>query len=209
MSAKGLKLSRDIMRLNYTLGELNHNDFEQYGEWLYHVTVMGEPSATRALGLPGRRPSPDRQLLRARRSGRDVAGVLGLGARHRAAPGSTQGTSILQVERNEGLALLRALSAEQRAKAILTVSKTGNDNVGEAFKDNVVLAYAGVRATELGAAQKQQLLALIAEYVGNLRDDQARVQMERRPAPTSTTPTSRGSAAASRTASSTTASTAR
>ena len=83
LSAKGLKLSRDIMKLNYTLGELNHDDFEQYGEWLYHVTVMGEPSASRALGLPGRRPPLDHQLLRARRSGRDVAFVLGLRARHR------------------------------------------------------------------------------------------------------------------------------
>jgi hypothetical protein len=40
LSAKGLQLSRDIMRLNHTLGELNANDFEQYGEWLYWITLM-------------------------------------------------------------------------------------------------------------------------------------------------------------------------
>src|SRR4030095_14658838 len=34
LSAKGLKLTRDIMRLNYTLGALNNNNFEEYGEWL-------------------------------------------------------------------------------------------------------------------------------------------------------------------------------
>ena len=28
LSAKGLKLTRDIMKLNHTLGELNNNDFE-------------------------------------------------------------------------------------------------------------------------------------------------------------------------------------
>ena len=44
LSAKGLKLSRDIMRLNYTLGELNNNDFVRYGEWRYWITVMGDPS---------------------------------------------------------------------------------------------------------------------------------------------------------------------
>lgn len=44
LSAKGLKLSRNIMRLNRTLGELNHDTFNEYGEWLSHVTVMGEPS---------------------------------------------------------------------------------------------------------------------------------------------------------------------
>ncbi|MGH9660146.1 MAG: DUF3500 domain-containing protein, partial [Bryobacteraceae bacterium] len=35
LSAKGLKLTRDIMRLNHTLGELNNNNFEEYGEWKY------------------------------------------------------------------------------------------------------------------------------------------------------------------------------
>ena len=37
LSAKGLKLTRDIMRLNETLGELNNNNFEEYGEWLIHI----------------------------------------------------------------------------------------------------------------------------------------------------------------------------
>jgi hypothetical protein len=44
LSAKGLKLSRDIMRLNQTLGELNNDNFEEYGEWLYWITIMGTPS---------------------------------------------------------------------------------------------------------------------------------------------------------------------
>src|SRR5204862_1690717 len=46
LSAKGLKLSRDIMHLNETLAELNNNDHEQYGEGRYYITVMGQPSAT-------------------------------------------------------------------------------------------------------------------------------------------------------------------
>jgi hypothetical protein len=177
LSAKGLKLSRDIMKLNHTLGELNQDDFEQYGEWLYHVTVMGEPSASEPWGF-----QVDGHHL--------IINYFVLGDQVVMSPafwgsepvtarsGKYAGTSILQVERNEGLALLRALTADQRRKAVLSVSKTGNDNVGEAFKDNVVLAYAGVRAAELGGAQKQQLLALVSEYVGNLRDDQARVQMD-------------------------------
>jgi hypothetical protein len=91
--------------------------------------------------------------------------------------GRYAGTTILEDERRQGLALVEALTAEQRSKAIIAVSKTGNDNVGEAFKDNVVLDYAGLRAAELDAAQKQQLRELIGLYVGNLRDDHARVQM--------------------------------
>ena len=50
LSAKGLKLTRDIMRLNDTLGELNNNNFEDYGEWLYWITVMGSPSAKEPWG---------------------------------------------------------------------------------------------------------------------------------------------------------------
>ena len=50
LSAKGLKLTRDIMRLNRTLGELNDENFEEYNEWLYWITVMGEPSAEEPWG---------------------------------------------------------------------------------------------------------------------------------------------------------------
>ncbi len=182
LSAKGLKLSRDIMRLNHTLGELNQDDFEQYGEWLYHITVMGEPSPTEPWGF-----QVDGHHL--------IINYFVLGDQVVMSPafwgsepvtaksGKYAGTSILQVERNQGLALLRALTADQRAKAILAVSKTGNDNVGEAFKDNVVLAYAGVRAAELDAAQKQQLLELASRVRGQpARRPGARAD-ERRPPP--------------------------
>ena len=50
LSARGLTLTRNIMRLNHTLGELNDNNFDEYGEWLYHITVMGTPSATEPWG---------------------------------------------------------------------------------------------------------------------------------------------------------------
>ena len=176
LSAKGLKLSRDIMRLNHTLGELNHDNFDEYGEWLYHVTVMGQPSAALPWGfqLDGHHLIINYFVL----GDQVVMSPAFWGSEPvTARSGKYAGTTILQDERRKGLALVQALTAEQRRKAIIRVSKAGNDNVGEAFKDNVVLDYAGVRAAELTAAQKQQLLALIREYVGNLRDDHARVQM--------------------------------
>jgi hypothetical protein len=176
LSAKGLKLSRDIMRLNHTLGELNQDDFAEYGEWLYHVTVMGQPSATEPWGwqLDGHHLIVNYFVL-----GEQVVMTPAFWGSEpvTAKSGRYAGTTILQAERLQGLALVQSLSAEQRAKAIVRASKTGNDNVGEAFKDNVVLDYAGVRGAELAPAQREQLLALIGEYVGNLRDDHARVQM--------------------------------
>ncbi len=45
LSARGLEKTRNIMRLNHHLAELRQN-FDEYGEGLYHLTVMGTPSAT-------------------------------------------------------------------------------------------------------------------------------------------------------------------
>ena len=38
------------MRLNDTLAELSGGNFDEYGEWRYHITVMGKPSATEPWG---------------------------------------------------------------------------------------------------------------------------------------------------------------
>jgi hypothetical protein len=65
LSAKGVKQTRDIMRLNETLGELTGNNFDEYGEWQYYHRD-GHAVRHRALGLAVRRPSRDHQLLRAR-----------------------------------------------------------------------------------------------------------------------------------------------
>ena len=48
-SAKGFKLSRDIMRLNHHLAELT-GEPERYSEWFYWLTFMGAPSETEPWG---------------------------------------------------------------------------------------------------------------------------------------------------------------
>jgi hypothetical protein len=176
LSAKGLQLSRDIMRLNYTLGELNHNDFVQYGEWLYFVTVMGEPSATQPWGfqIDGHHLILNYFVL----GDQVVMTPAFYGSEPVIAPsGKYQGLTILQDEQNRGRDFLLSLDAAQKKKAVLEFSKTGNNNLTEAFKDNVVLDYAGVRATELTAAQRKDLLALIALYVSNMDDGHAKIKM--------------------------------
>ncbi|MBI3680943.1 MAG: DUF3500 domain-containing protein [Acidobacteria bacterium] len=177
LSAKGLKLTRDIMRLNYTLGELNNNNFEEYGEWLYWITVMGEPSASEPWGwqLDGHHAIINYLVL----GDQVVMTPLFVGSEPVIAyEGKYKGAVILQDEQNQGLAMIRALTESQREKAILQVSKTGNNNVGEAFKDNVILDYAGVPAAGFSTAQKKQLLDLIGRYVNNMDDGHARVKME-------------------------------
>lgn len=177
LSAKGLKLTRDIMRLNHTLGELNNNDMEQYGEWRYHITVMGKPSATEPWGwqLDGHHAIINYFVL----GTQVVMSPVFVGSEPVVAEsGKFKGTVILQQEQNDGLKFLRSLTDEQRRKAVLEVSKTGNNNVGEAFKDNVVLDYAGLAGKDMTAAQKKQLLALAELYISNMDDGHARVKME-------------------------------
>jgi uncharacterized protein DUF3500 len=177
LSAKGLKQTRDIMRLNYTLGELNEDDFDRYGEWRYHITVMGTPSATEPWGwqFDGHHAIVNYFVI----GDQVVMTPFFAGSEPVVATsGKFAGTSILQDEQNRGLEMIRALSEPQRKQAILKVSKTGNENVAEAWKDNVAIDYAGVQASQLPEAQQKQLTSLIALYVDNMDDGHARVKME-------------------------------
>src|SRR5262245_51902540 len=177
LSAKGLKQTRDIMRLNHTLGELNDNDFDRYGEWRYHLTVMGKPSPTEPWGwqLDGHHAIINYFVL----GDQVVMSPVFAGSEPVTAhAGAFKGVSVLQDEQNRGAALVNALDEAQRKKAVLKVSKTGNENLTEAFKDNVVLDYAGLRASEMTGAQRKQLVDLVALYVNNLADGHARVKME-------------------------------
>jgi hypothetical protein len=176
LSAKGLRLTRDIMHLNETLAELT-NDHEFLGEWLYHVTVMGKPSATEPWGwqLDGHHAIINYFVL----GDQVVMTPFFAGSEPViATSGKYKGTVILQDEQNKGLEMLKALTDAQRKKAILNFSKAGNNNLTEAFKDNVVLDYAGVRAAELSDTQRRQFIGLIDLYVGNMDDGHARVKMD-------------------------------
>jgi len=177
LSAKGLQTTRDIMRLNHTLAELNDDDFAQYGEWKYWITVMGTPSATEPWGwqLDGHHVIVNYFVL----GDQVVMTPTFMGSEPvTATSGRYAGTSVLQPEQNKGVALLAALTDAQRQKAIVELTKTKNHNVGEAFKDNLSLDYIGIRATELTPSQKAQLLDLIQEYVSNMREGHAAVKMD-------------------------------
>jgi hypothetical protein len=177
LSAKGLELTRDIMRLNHTLGELNNNNLEEYGEWLYWFTVMGSPSSKEPWGwqLDGHHAIINYFVL----GDQVVMTPLFLGSEPVIAhSGKFKGVAVLQDEQNRGLAMLNSLDDALRKKAIIENSKTGNNNIGEAFKDNVVLDYAGVRVSGFSPKQRQQLLDLIELYVNNMEQGHAKVKMD-------------------------------
>ncbi len=84
----------------------------------------------------------------------------------------------MQDELRRGLDLMQALDADQRARAVLGTAKYRNNALAQAFQDNLVLDYAGLRASELSERQGKLLLALVAEFVGNMADGHARVKMD-------------------------------
>lgn len=176
LSAKGLKKTQDIMKLNGTLAELANN-FEEYGQWLYWVTIMGEPSTDKPWGwqLDGHHLIVNYFVL----GDQVVMSPVFMGSEPiEARDGKFKGTVVMQDEQNKGLALMASLDEAQQKDAILNRDKPGNNNLSEAYKDNITLDYAGLIGSKLDASQKQLLLNVIEEYVGNLRPEHAKVRME-------------------------------
>jgi hypothetical protein len=176
LSAKGFELTRNVMRLNETLAEMA-DDHVFLGEWLYFITIMGKPSATEPWGwqLDGHHAIINYFVL----GDQVVMTPFFLGSEPvRATSGRYKGLVILQQEQNDGLELLRALSDAQRQKAIFSLSKTGNNNLTEAFKDNVIMNYAGLRANDLTNPVRRRLRDLVHLYVSHMDDGHTRVKME-------------------------------
>jgi hypothetical protein len=95
-----------------------------------------------------------------------------------ATSGRYKGVSVLQEEQDQGLAMLLALDDRQREKAILNSDKKQNYNLTEAFKDNVVLDYAGARVADFAPSSRSRLLDLMQLYVGNMDEGHARLRMD-------------------------------
>lgn len=175
LSARGFATARDIMRLNARLGELATRP-EEYGEDLYWLTVMGEPSAEEPWGwqLDGHHLIVNYFVLK----DQVVMTPTFMGSEPvEATAGPYAGTVVLQAEQDQGLAFVNALDPARRAKAILDPVKTGNNNLAEGFKDNAVIPYQGLGAMEMSAEERARFMALIMLYVGTIGGEHAQVKM--------------------------------
>lgn len=176
LSARGMEKMRDIMRLNHHAAELVDN-FQEYGEHLYWISMMGEPSADEPWGwqLEGHHLIINYFVL----ADQVVMTPTFMGSEPVIArSGRYAGTAVLQEEQDRGLALMTSLRPEQRDIAIIGTAKTGNNALAQAYRDNLVLDYQGLRAADLNPEQQELLLRVIAEYVHNMREGHARVRME-------------------------------
>ncbi|MDG2169053.1 MAG: DUF3500 domain-containing protein [Opitutales bacterium] len=175
LSDEGFKLARDIMRLNHTLGEMSGR-MQEYGEWAYWITIMGEPSATEPWGwqIDGHHLIINFFILR----DQIVATPTFVGSEPVIAEdGKFKGVTILQDEQNKALAFAQSLTPKQQSKAIIRHTKPGNDNQTEAWKDNTIIPYEGIPVSELNNKQTQALLEVIGLYTGYMNDGHAKVRM--------------------------------
>jgi len=176
LSAKGLEKTRNVMRLNETIAEMT-NKFTEYGEGLYNLTVMGEPSMTEPWGwqLEGHHLVINYFIL-----GDQVVMTPAFWGSEpvTAESGKYAGTSVLQDEQNQGLALMQSLTPDQQRQATITPGKkTANNAQTQAFRDNVQMPYAGITASALNEKQRGALVDLIAEYVNNMAEGHAKIRM--------------------------------
>jgi hypothetical protein len=176
LSAKGLQLSKDIMKTDHTLKELNNGSYD-YDEELYFFTIMGEPSSTEPWGwqLDGHHLIINYFVL----GDQVVMSPVFMGAEPViTTTGKYKGNTLFQDEQNLGLALIRSLSKEQQSKAIIFNIKTGNNNKASANKDNITLNYEGLKVSEFTKKQRDDLLDLVFQYINNMREGHQKIKME-------------------------------
>jgi hypothetical protein len=176
LSARGMKLTRDLMRLNETATELAGGREFAGGEWAYYITIFGQPSSTEPWGwqFDGHHAVlnyfvlGDQVVMTPYFAGGDPV---------RATSGKYKGLAVLQEEQRRGFELLRDLDDAQHEKAVISRSKGRKNNLAEAFKDNLILDYAGIPAATLRDTQQKRLLELIDLYVSNMDEGHARIRM--------------------------------
>jgi hypothetical protein len=175
LSHRGFELSRNIMKTDRTLAEINADKFG-LDEDLYFFTVMGVPSDEEPWGwqVDGHHLIINYFVM----GDQVVMTPLFLGGEPVVTmSGEYAGNVILQNEQKEGLALLQSLDEEQRAAAIIASEKISNDMVAGAGKDNLVLDPEGIAGADLDDQQRIDLLNLIELYVGNMDEGHAAVRM--------------------------------
>jgi hypothetical protein len=178
LSGKGYDVTRGVMQLNRFLGDLVAGP-EVLGEWAYIFCLFGTPSESEPWGwqLFGHHLSLNCFVI-----GRQMVFTpCFLGAEpNYADTGPFAGTRLFEDEERGGLALMRSLSPGQQNRAIVAHSMVGGDlppdrrhfadnlHLGGAYQDNRIVPYEGLRASELSALQRRDLLELVASYVAPL-----------------------------------------
>ena len=174
LSPDGFKLARDIMKLNESILEITGSD-DEYGEWLYWMSIMGNPSANEPWGwqVDGHHLIINCFLL----SNQLVTTPMFMGSEPVAVDtGKYAGTRVFEAEEQAGIRLAQTLTGDQRSKAIIS-EDLPREVFTSAFRDNFEMRYEGIRYTELASDQQSLMLDIVGTYVNRMRSEHAQVKM--------------------------------
>ena len=175
LSQHGFEEALNVMHLNETVLEMTGR-LNEYGEDLYWLSIMGKPSSTEPWGWQwdGHHLIINYFIL-----GDQVVvtpNLLGAEPVH-AKTGKYAGLRIFQGDEERGLALARSFSAAQRAQTVIA-PETSGDDFTTAFRDNLVLDYAGIRYEALSGGQHDLLLDVIGYHVARMHSGHADIKMK-------------------------------
>jgi hypothetical protein len=180
-SARGFQTARDIMRLNYTIGEITES-WTEYGEWVYWLSIFGAPSESEPWGwqIDGHHLNVSCFVL----GDQIVLTPAFMGSEPvLAETGKYAGTRVLFTEEQHGLELIRSLSSGQLARAAIVDPEAARTHGFEgrllsgALRDNLVLPQEGILAAELSEGQRSLLMQLVETFVGHMRPEHDQIKL--------------------------------
>ena len=176
LSEEGLQTVRSIMKTERTLNEIFMDEGAHLNEELYYFTFMGQPSENEPWGwqIDGHHLAINYFVL----NGQVVMSPVFMGGEPAVAKfGRYTGNAVLQEEENLGLAFVRSLSQDNQDKATLFNLFDDWRLEAGAGKDNKVLDYEGVKASDMDYWEKERFTLLISQYVNKLRPEHAEIRM--------------------------------
>jgi Protein of unknown function (DUF3500) len=203
LSAGGYEQVRKIMRVNELLAVLTGST-EEFGEWLYNLSIFGSPSESEPWGwqIDGHHLTINCVIVDGEISltpmfmGSEPCKVT---SSHAASVKAGQfhyvdidpyvGIDLFGAEEQAGTDIIQSLDDEQRQVATMyssimpgTLPKhlehwiDGRMQAGP-FKDNLVLPYQGLRGDAMTVPQRAQLLSAVRIYLDWARQDHAAARM--------------------------------
>jgi hypothetical protein len=178
LSEKGYTKAETIRKLEGVLRELEGGSGPTRDPDLYFLTFFGEPATNGAWGwrYEGHHCSQNWTILNGQSIGSSPQFFGANPAEVRDGP--MKGTRVLSAEEDLARSLVKSLTAEQRAEAVLSAAPPGDiltsNQRKAAIEEDRGLAY-----SKLSKDQQGTLLALIEEYLGAQPRAEARQRLEK------------------------------
>jgi len=178
LSEKGYSKAETIRKLEDLLREIEQGRGPTRDPDLYFFTFFGEPDANGAWGwrYEGHHCSQNWTIVHGKSIGSSPQFFGANPAEVRDGP--MKGTRVLSAEEDLGRSLVKSLTAEQRAEAVISTSAPG-DILTTNTRAAAIQEDKGVAYSKLTKDQQGTLLALIEEYLSAQPRAQARERLEK------------------------------